>query len=140
MLRSAEALFLLLLDENTGALVAIPRKNLDYALAGSVLMDLQLAGRIDSDLAGVRVIDSTPLGDELLDPVLATDFPFSGAIVKDIVSESWCAVALWPTRVFRRGPAVAPRAADRQPGGTVYGSAPGLADRISYSRRRLVPG
>ena len=72
MLRSAEELFLLFLDENTGSLVALPRQTLDIALAGSVLMDLQLEGRIDSDLNTVTVVDSTPVGDDLLDPVLLT--------------------------------------------------------------------
>ena len=40
------------------------------ALAGSVLMDLALENRIDSDLESVILVDATPTGDELLDPTL----------------------------------------------------------------------
>lgn len=40
------------------------------ALAGSVLMDLALENRIDSDLESVILVDATPTGDELLDPAL----------------------------------------------------------------------
>ena len=40
------------------------------ALAGGVLMDLAIENRIDSDLDSLVLIDSTPTGDELLDPTL----------------------------------------------------------------------
>ena len=42
-----------------------------YALAAGVLMDLALEGRIDTDPEKLVVIDSSPLGDDLLDPYLA---------------------------------------------------------------------
>ena len=42
----------------------------EYALAGAVLMDLALEGRIDTDPERLFVIDPTPLKDDLLDPML----------------------------------------------------------------------
>lgn len=72
MLRSAEELFLLLLDEETASLAATPRRTLSLAFAGAVLMDLQIEGRIDSDLTEVTLVDDTPLDDDLLDPALLT--------------------------------------------------------------------
>ena len=41
MLRFAEELLLLLLDEQSGDLITLPAQTLDLALAGAVLMDLQ---------------------------------------------------------------------------------------------------
>lgn len=40
------------------------------ALAGSVLMDLALENRIDTDLETLTLIDATPTGDRVLDPAL----------------------------------------------------------------------
>ena len=70
MLRFAEELILLLLDKDTGALAPIPDRSLRCALAGSVLMDLALENRIDTDLERLFLVDSTPVGDGLLDPCL----------------------------------------------------------------------
>ena len=41
MLRFAEELLLLLLDEQSGDLMPLPAQTMDLALAGAVLMDLQ---------------------------------------------------------------------------------------------------
>ena len=71
MLRFAEELMLLLLDGKDGKFVGVPALSLEHALAGAVLMDLALEGRIDTDPERLFVIDPTPLGDELLDPTLA---------------------------------------------------------------------
>ena len=71
MLRFAEELLLLLLEDQGGRFVPLPDRSLDYALAASVLMDLTLEGRIDTDPDRLVLVDSTPTGDELLDPVLA---------------------------------------------------------------------
>ena len=68
-MRFAEELLLLLLNEDAGT-VAVPEANLGFALAGARLMDLAIEGRIDTDLAQLVAVDSTPLGDDLLDPVL----------------------------------------------------------------------
>ena len=71
MLRFAEHLLLVLLDDRTGALMPAPRRAVNLALAGAVLMDLQLESRIDTDLDNLTLVDPTPLDDDLLDPVLA---------------------------------------------------------------------
>ncbi len=69
-LRFAEELILLLLDKDTGALAPVPDRSLHCALAGAVLMDLALEDRIDTDPERLFLIDSTPVGDDLLDPCL----------------------------------------------------------------------
>ena len=72
MLRFAEELVLLLLDEERGAFISsLQAHSLDVVLAGAVLMDLALEGCIDTDLIQLSVVDSTPLDDDLLDPTLA---------------------------------------------------------------------
>ena len=71
MLRFAEELLLLLLDEQSGDLITLPAQTLDLALAGAVLMDLQRESRIDTDLDALFLADATPLDDDLLDPTLA---------------------------------------------------------------------
>ena len=76
MLRSAEEILLFLLDEQSGALPLHPR-TAALVLAGAVLMDLQLADRIDTDLDTLTLSDPDPLGDDLLDPTLV-DIASSG--------------------------------------------------------------
>ena len=71
MLRFAEELLLLLLNEDAGDLAAVPESNLRHVLAGAALMDLALENRIDTDLDRLVVVDPAPVGDDLLDPVLA---------------------------------------------------------------------
>ncbi len=70
MLRFAEEIILLLLDDKDGTFVRVPYWSLNYALAGGVLMDLALENRIDTDLENLVLLDNTPLGDSLLDPTL----------------------------------------------------------------------
>ncbi len=71
MLRFSEEIMLLLLDDRGGRFIDIPTASLEYALAGAVLMDLALEGRIDTDPERLFVIDPTPVDDELLDLTLA---------------------------------------------------------------------
>ena len=71
MLRFAEELLLLLLNEDTGDLVSVSESDLCHILAGAVLMDLALENRIDTDLDRLVVVDPAPVGDDLLDPALA---------------------------------------------------------------------
>lgn len=66
-LRFAEELILLLIDKEHGDLAPVPDRSLRCALAGSVLMDLALEDRIDSDMEHLFLVDSTPVGDDLLD-------------------------------------------------------------------------
>ena len=71
MLRFAEEIMLLVLDDKGGKFADVPMLRLSYALVGGVLMDLALEGRIDTDPEQFVMIDPSPLGDDLLDPVLA---------------------------------------------------------------------
>ncbi len=70
MMRLAEELLLLLRDEE-GSLSRAPVWLVRYALGGAVLMDLALENRIDTDARRLFLIDSTPVGDRLLDPMLS---------------------------------------------------------------------
>ena len=71
MLRFAEEFMLLLLNDEDGRFANVPSWSVNYALAGSVLMDLALENRIDTDLDNLILLDATPVGDGLLDPTLA---------------------------------------------------------------------
>ena len=71
MLRFAEEIILLLLNDDDGRFARVQNISLDYALAGGILMDLALENRIDTDLDNLILIDPTPTGDELLDTTLA---------------------------------------------------------------------
>ena len=71
MLRFAEEIILLLLNDEDGRFAPVSYWSMDYALAGAVLMDLALENRIDTDLEKLVVVDATPVGDSLLDPILA---------------------------------------------------------------------
>ena len=71
MLRFSEEMLLLLLDDKGREFADIPMLSFKYALAGAVLMDLAIEGRIDTDETRLFVTDPTPLEDDLLDPSLA---------------------------------------------------------------------
>ena len=71
MLLAAEEFLLFLLDERNGTLLPMTERTEHLVLAGAVLMDLQLANRIDTDLDNLTLGNPTPLGDDVLDPVLA---------------------------------------------------------------------
>ena len=70
MLRFAEEIVLLTLRDEDGKFVSVPVMSMQHALAGAVLMDLALENRIDTDPENLVLIDSTPVGDSLLDPTL----------------------------------------------------------------------
>ena len=70
MLRFAEEVLLLLLHDDNGKFARVPEWSLRYALGGGVLMDLALENRIDTDVEKLVLIDPTPVGDSLLDPLL----------------------------------------------------------------------
>ena len=71
MLRLVEEVTLLLRRDEDLAFTHVPTLSLRYGLAGSVLMDLAIENRIDTDLESLAVVDATPTGDEMLDPTLA---------------------------------------------------------------------
>jgi len=66
-----EELLLLMLDDKTGRLMERATPSGEYALAGALLAELALAGRVDSDNTKLWAADSTPTGDALQDRVLA---------------------------------------------------------------------
>ena len=71
MLRLVEEMLLLLLRDEDGAFVPVRARSLRHAIAGSVLMDLAVENRIDTDLENLFLIDASPVGDSFLDPTLA---------------------------------------------------------------------
>lgn len=71
MLTFVEEIILLLLRDDDGRFVPVSRLAMDRAIAGAVLMELAMANRIDTDLEHLILMDSTPVGDTLLDPTLA---------------------------------------------------------------------
>lgn len=66
-----EEVLLLTLDDETGRPLGVPAQAVALALAGAALMELALAGRLDSDLDRLFLADARPVGDPLLDGVLA---------------------------------------------------------------------
>ena len=68
MLTIVEELLLLALDDRSGEFITVP----EHALSGAVLMELALAGKIDTDLRNLMVTDPTPIGDDLPDAALRT--------------------------------------------------------------------
>ena len=60
-----------MLNEESGYLEMVPGWDFACVMAGAVIAGLSLEGRIDTDLDSLQVLDSTPTGDELLDPTLA---------------------------------------------------------------------
>ena len=102
-MRFVEEFLLLLLNEETGYFVPIPEWKMSCALAGGILMDLALEDRIDSDLDSLTLIDSSPTGDELLDPVL-----------DDIANESRTnSPRYWVERIASRASQISDTAFDR---------------------------
>ena len=71
MLRLVEEIILLMLNDEDGRFVRVPSWSVEYAIAGSVLMDLAMENRIDTDLEHLILLDSTPIDDDLLDTTLA---------------------------------------------------------------------
>ena len=66
-----EELVLMLLNEESGYFRQVPGWNLDCAIVGSVLAELSMTGRIDTDMDSLILLDDTPTKDPLLDPFLA---------------------------------------------------------------------
>jgi len=67
-----EEFLLLALDDEAGHFYSLPQSTLDCACAGAVMMDLTLRRRIDNDLKNLFIIDTAPVDDNILDPVLQT--------------------------------------------------------------------
>jgi golgi phosphoprotein 3 len=65
-----EEIALLSLDDKTGAHLPLLPEALGYGLAGAILSDLEMAGRIATGTDAVSTLDPTPTGNPLLDPWL----------------------------------------------------------------------
>jgi hypothetical protein len=65
-----EEIALLSLDDKTGAHLPLLPEALGYGLAGAILADLEIAGRLVTSGKVVEVRNSTPTGNSLLDPWL----------------------------------------------------------------------
>ena len=102
MLRFAEEIILLLLRDEDGTFVHVPNWSMDRALAGAVLMDLALENRIDTDLENLTLVDSTPIGDSLLDPTLA-----------EIAADETRDPRYWVEKVAQRAPELREEALNR---------------------------
>ena len=102
MLRFPEEIALLLLDDEGGRFLPMPKWSVDYALAGGVLMDLALENRIDTDLEKLVLLDSTPVGDSLLDPTL-----------EDIAATGERDASFWVERTAGRADAIREEALSR---------------------------
>jgi golgi phosphoprotein 3 len=66
----ADEIVVLMLRDDSGAIRSECDSVADIAIAGGILMELALLGRIDTDLTSLFVVDPKPVGDELLDPAL----------------------------------------------------------------------
>lgn len=70
MLSFAEELILLSLDDRKGTFLPMSLMSFESALAGSILMELALSNKIDTDLEHLILIDDTPTGDPIYDEIL----------------------------------------------------------------------
>jgi golgi phosphoprotein 3 len=70
MLSLAEEVLLLALDDKTGTLREGLPGTLGRTLVAAVLMELAFLARIDTDQRALFVVDSTPVGDTVLDDAL----------------------------------------------------------------------
>jgi golgi phosphoprotein 3 len=71
MIYVSEELYLLALNEEKGNILPFVKKSIAPALSGAILADLALQGKISSnEKHRVEIINSDPLGDEILDEAL----------------------------------------------------------------------
>ena len=71
MLTISEEVLLLFLDDQKGTFIRGPDIHVELAMSGAVLMDLAFANRIDTDPERLFVVDQSPVGDRVLDGILA---------------------------------------------------------------------
>ena len=99
-----EELLLLVLDYDTGCMnYRVPSNVVHIALGAAVLTDLALAGRIDTDVDSLFLLDPAPMGEPAADRVLEH-------IVKD---ESWRTVDHWLSAISDDVDALRSRLTDR---------------------------
>ena len=130
MLRLAEEILLLILDNEEGDTSPnLHPHSLNIVLAGATLVDLALENRIDTDVEQLMIVDSAPVRDALLDPVLA-----------DIAKETHIrSIAYWLERIAVQGDEIRHKALSNLVGrGILESDEPGLfffSDQVSRSRR-----
>ena len=130
MLSFAEEIMLLLIDEERGDLSAnLSPHILNIIFAGSVLMDLALEDRIDTDMESLILVDSTPLEDDLLDPVL-DDI----AQVREVHDTSY-----WIARTAKRSAEIRDKVLDRLVKHGILDSKEEIALSRLVSRSRRYP-
>jgi Golgi phosphoprotein 3 len=66
----ADEIVVLMLHDETGAIRPACTGVANIAIAGGILMELSLLGRIDTDLTSLFIVDSSPVGDKILDQAL----------------------------------------------------------------------
>jgi golgi phosphoprotein 3 len=66
----ADEIVVLMLHDDSGAIRSACAGVANIAIAGGILMELALLGRIDTDLTSLFIVDPSPVGDKLLDPAL----------------------------------------------------------------------
>jgi Golgi phosphoprotein 3 len=66
----ADEIVVLMLRDDTGEIKPSRADSANIAIAGGILMELSLLGRIDTDLTSLFVIDRKPVGDAFLDRAL----------------------------------------------------------------------
>lgn len=134
-LRAVEEILLLILDHDNGEIRnRFPRHFRAVAFAGAALMDLALQNRIDTNADQLIVSEPTPLGDELLDPILAEiaqsgDNPRSAAFwIAHLARQSDQIREMALTRLIERG------YLEADAGGQIY-----LSPGVSRVRRYTTP-
>ena len=130
-LLTVEEILLLILDTDNGEIRhAFPLQSRAFAFAGAALTDLALRHRIDTSPGQLIVTDPTPLGNDLLDPILA-DIAQAGDNPRD--------TAFWIERLAKQSDVIREQALTRltdrgyleaDTGGQVY-----LAPGVSRTRR-----
>ncbi len=103
MLRFAEEILLLLLDDENGRFAPVDEGALQFALAGAVLMDLALENRIDTDLQKLVLVDTKATGDAMLD----------SALVEIAASERRRDARYWVEQLVSRAEDIRSRALER---------------------------
>jgi len=99
----AEELMLIALDDESGAPISLPPMALELGLAAALIGELTLEGRLDTDAEKLFVTSRAPVGDALLDEMLA-----------DVVAETRQLPSdTWLRRIAESGPVLRDRIAHR---------------------------
>ena len=90
----AEELILITLDDSSGKLFASAKPfAIDIAIAASLIMELTLNGRIDTDSEKLFVLSNAPTGNQMLDDTLA----------EINIEKTSLPTSVWITRIGKKG-------------------------------------